>query len=102
MSKLSELQQNVPDFKKIYYYFANKTLPGDEILQNKIIQTINYHEIRNRVLYRWFQRQVKCNQQHEDKWIQQLPLTFDLKPSKPTMTTVQKELIFESKKLWQL
>lgn len=79
MSKLSELQHNCPDFKQIYSYLANKTLPDDEKLQNKIIQTSKYDEICNGVLYHWFQRRVKCNQQFEDKWIQQLALPRELR-----------------------
>lgn len=79
MSKLSELQQSCPDFKQIYSYLANETLPDYENFQNKIIQTSNYYEICNGVLYHWFQRRVKCNQQYEDKWIQQLALPRDLR-----------------------
>lgn len=79
MSKLSELQQSCPDFKQIYSYLANETLPDYENFQNKIIQTSNYYEICNGVLYHWFQRRVKCNQRYEDKWIQQLALPRDLR-----------------------
>lgn len=74
LSNLSSLQRECPDFKDIYAYLENGTMPGDEESQIKVIQTYKYFELWNGVLYHWFQRRVKSNLPIDDKWIQQIAL----------------------------
>lgn len=74
LSNLSSLQRECPDFKDIYAYLENGTLPDDEKSQIKVIQTSKYFELCNNVLYHWFQRRVKSNLPIDDKWIQQIAL----------------------------
>lgn len=61
LSNLSKLQRECPDFKDIFAYLENGTLPDDEKSQTKVIQTSKYFDLWNGILYHWFQRRVKSN-----------------------------------------
>lgn len=66
------MQRECPDFKDIFAYLENGTLPDDEKSQTKVIQISKYFDLCSGVLYHWFQRRVKSNLPVDDKWIQQI------------------------------
>lgn len=51
LSNLSKLQRECPDFKDIFAYLENGTLPDDEKSQTKVIQTSKYFDLCNGILY---------------------------------------------------
>ena len=74
LSNLSHLQRECPDFRDIYAYLENGSLPEDEKSQIKVIQNSKYFDLCNGVLYHWFQRRVKSTLPMDDKFIQQIAL----------------------------
>lgn len=72
-TSLSELQKNCDDFKEIYAYLYDKTLPDDTKTIRHIISESAFYSIQNNVLYHWYQRRCR-NVQEELRHILQIAL----------------------------
>ena len=70
---LAELQSKCPDFKHIYRYLAEQTLPQDQRLCDITVAESKHYSMHNKVLYHWHQR--RCRRVPDDfKFTQQIAL----------------------------
>lgn len=60
---MAELQQNSKDFKDVFLYLRDRTLPANEKQANFVVSEANQYVLRDGVLYHIFQPRMK----HKDK-----------------------------------
>ena len=70
---VSDLQKECIDFRDIFKYLENGTLPDDKKLANKVILESNQYALLHGVLYHFYQPRVK-NMQTPQRLVRQLAL----------------------------
>ena len=67
---LAELQKDCPDFKHIYAYLSNGTLPDDRKISQKVLQEASQYDLLDGVLYHFYQPRTRGRKR--DVFIKQL------------------------------
>lgn len=56
---ITQLQTDCPDFKHIYSYLSNGTLPEDNKLSTKVIQETSQYDLLDGILYHFYQPRTR-------------------------------------------
>ncbi|CAC5367310.1 unnamed protein product [Mytilus coruscus] len=70
---IGKLQKECPDIKDIYLYKEQNQLPEDDKRKRKVIDTSEYYDLCNGVLYHWFQKRLR-KLTKEERLIRQIVL----------------------------